>query len=221
MPVALVKPRGVIFDLDGTLIDSTAAIVHCFHRTFDHFGRPRPASEAIVAAIGATLEDQFRLFWADCDAADCARVYREYYAAVCEAMTGLLPGAREILDACADAGLALGFATSKRLKYAELILQHLGVLGHFTARIGPDEVAHPKPHPEAVERCAAALGLRTTEVFLVGDTHYDVEAGQAAGARVLCVTTGSANRARLEALGPEAVHDSLAETQAYILAQLR
>lgn len=221
MPVALVKPRGVIFDLDGTLIDSTAAIVHSFHRTFDHFGRPRPVAGDIVASIGATLEDQFRLFWPDCDAADCARVYREHYAAVCEDMTGLLPGAREILDACVCAGLALGFATSKRLKYAEMILRHHGVLDRFTARIGPDEVVRPKPHPEAVERCAAALGLRPAEVFLVGDTHYDVLAGRAAGARVLCVTTGSADRARLEALAPEAVHDSLAETQAHILAQLR
>lgn len=219
--MAMVTPRAVIFDLDGTLVDSTAAIVYCFHKTFDHFGVPRATAPSIIGVIGAPLEDQFRLFWPEGDPAECARVYRMHYAEVCRPMTQLLPGARGLLEACRDAGLEVGFATSKRLCYAEIVMEHLGVLDFFAARIGPDEVTRHKPHPEAVERCAATLGVPAAACFFIGDTHYDVGAGKAAGARVLCVTTGPAERAALEALGPEAVYDHLDAVRDHILAALR
>ncbi len=128
-----------------------------------------------------------------------------------------MPGAREILEACRAAGLALGFATSKSLLYAEQILAHLGVLDYFTARIGPGEVTRHKPHPEAVLECARQLGVPPQVCFLVGDTHYDAGAGQAAGARMICVTTGPASRTELENLGPEAVYDNLDGVRAHIL----
>lgn len=213
------RPRAVVFDLDGTLIDSTRAIVESFFHTFDALGRPRPDREGIIRAIGHLLEDQFRQFWPDCDAALCARVYRDHYAKVARDGTFLLPGAREILDAFRGAGLRLGFATSKRRLYAEMILEHHGVLEHFTARIGPDDVTHAKPHPEAVIGAAAALGVPPDDVYVVGDTPFDVLAARAAGARCLCVTTGPASRDELEALAPEAVYGSLDEVAAHILAR--
>jgi pyrophosphatase PpaX len=215
-----VTPRAVLYDLDGTLIDSTEAIVGCFMHTFDHFGIARPDARAIVDSIGAPLEDQFQHFWPEGDSAECCRVYRERYATVCREQTYLLPGAREILAACAHAGLRQGFATSKRRLYAEMILEHLGVLGYFETGIGPDEVTHHKPHPEAVLKATAAMQVTPEETFFIGDTHYDVEAGKAAGARVVCVTTGYATRDALEALEPEAVYDTLDEVRDHVLSAL-
>lgn len=215
------RPEAVVFDLDGTLIDSTQAIVESFFHTSDVLGRPRPAREAIIAAIGCLLEDQFRRFWPGCDAALCARVYREHYAKVACAGTFLLPGAREILEALHGAGLALGFATSKRRLYAEMILEHHAVLGYFAARIGPDDVTHAKPHPEAVLRAAETLNVSVKALYVVGDTPFDILAAQAAGAPCLCVTTGSASRTELEALGPEAVYDTLEDAAGHILTRRR
>ena len=213
-------PRAVLYDLDGTLIDSTGAIVGCFMHTFDHFGVPRPDAAVIIGSIGAPLDDQFLLFWPEGDPAECCRVYRERYVKVCCEQTQLLPGAREILAACRDAGLIQGVATSKRLSYAEMILEHLGILSYFDVRFGPDEVTHHKPHPEAVLKATAAMGVKPGETFFVGDTHYDVGAGKAAGARMLCVTTGYATRDALEAMAPEAVYDHLDEVQQHVLAAL-
>ncbi|HRI89027.1 MAG TPA: HAD hydrolase-like protein, partial [Candidatus Hydrogenedentes bacterium] len=98
-----VRIRAVVFDLDGTLIDSTDAIVQSCMHTFDVIGEPRPDRDAIVRNIGYTLEQHFALFTQH-DVHDCARIYREHYAGICCAMTTLMPGAREALDALKTMG---------------------------------------------------------------------------------------------------------------------
>ena len=206
----------VAFDLDGTLIDSTDAIVESFFHTFDALGIERPPRDAIVTSIGHTIEDQFAHLGAP-DPIESVRVYRAHYAEIACDMTTLLPGAREGLHRLQDEGLRLGFATSKKLEYAELILRHQGILDLFESRIGPDEVSRPKPHPEAVLKSLEHLDATKDEMFFVGDTQFDVNAAHAAGVRCLCVTTGYDTRDELTALAPEAVFDTLAEITAYIL----
>lgn len=211
--------KAVVFDLDGTLIDSTEAIVESFMHTFDVLGQARPPREAVVKSIGFTLEQQFEQFTTT-SPHECARIYREYYATVCCEKTFPLPGAEDSLRQFSDAGLALGFASSKQRRFCEIILEHLGVLAYFSARVGPDDITHPKPHPEAVVRSAEMLGLTPRELYFIGDTSFDVLAARAAGARCLCVTTGYNTREELVALQPEAVFDSLEELTRYGLTHL-
>lgn len=213
--------RAVAFDLDGTLIDSTDAIVQSVLHTFDVLGGPRrdgPSREAIVRTIGHPLEKQFSLLTAH-DPHVCARIYRERYREICRAMTTLIPGAKETLDALAQAGLAMGFVTSKRRQFAEMILEHLGVLDFFGVRIGPDDVARPKPQPDPILRALDLFGVPADAMRYVGDMDFDVLACRAAGVRCVAVTTGYAARAELEALQPEIVLDSLREVAAYLLAR--
>lgn len=207
----------VIFDLDGTLIDSTDAIVESFFHTCDTLGLPRPPRDNIVRSIGHTLPDQFRLI-TDHDPHECVRVYRAYYGQVACAKTTAMPGAAESVRRLREAGLRLGFATSKKRVFAELILDHLGMMDAFDAGIGPDDVTHPKPHPEAILKSLDRLGVAPEQAVVVGDTSFDVLAARAAGVRCLCVTTGYNTRQELLALNPEAVFDSLSELTEYILA---
>lgn len=211
----------VAFDLDGTLIDSTRAIVESFHYAADKLGCARAPETAIVPSIGHLLEDQFRMFWPDLDPHMCARIFRENYARIACEKTALLPGAREILDTCAVLGLKTALATSKKLRYAEMILEHLGVLAYFSARIGPDEVTNAKPHPETILKCSKVLDVAPADLVVVGDTEFDVRAAHAAGARCLCVTTGYDTRTTLEALQPEAVFDTLEGVSSYIASACR
>ena len=208
--------RAVVFDLDGTLIDSADAIVESFHYTADRLGRERIPDTAIVASIGHLLEDQFRLFWPDLDPHLCARTYREHYARVACEKTRLMPGAVLVLETCLHFGLRTALATSKKLRYAEMILEHLGILEYFPVRVGPGEVTHAKPHPEAILACAKLLGTPPPEIVVVGDTVFDVRAAKAAGARCLCVTTGYDRRETLAALNPDAVLENLDEVAAYL-----
>lgn len=209
--------KAVIFDLDGTLIDSTEAIVQSFMHTFDVLGYARPERAEVVRTIGFTLEQHFELFTKH-DPHECARIYRAHYGAIALDLTTMLPGCRETLDVLRARGLKLGFATSKQKKYADLILDHLGVLGHFDSCIGPDEVTHPKPHPEAVLTSLAHLDVSADEALFVGDTDFDVKAAHAAGVRCLCVTTGYNTREQLEALNPAGVFETMNALTEHLLA---
>lgn len=207
--------QAVVFDLDGTLIDSTDAIIESMLHTFREIGEREPLRDDLIRTIGYTMEQHFGLFTSH-DVHDCARIYSQHHAKTMCARTRLLPGAAECLAELASRRMKIGFATSKRLDFARILLDELGVLHYFSSQIGPQEVTHPKPHPEAVLKSAAALGVPIDSLVYVGDTDFDVRAAHAAGARCLCVTTGYNTRQQLEALQPEAVYDCLDDVTAHL-----
>lgn len=202
--------KAIGFDLDGTLIDSTDAIVGSFNHTFRALGVEPPPRQAILDTIGVPLEVQLAGFGVS-DPAEASRVYREHYVREAPARTTLLPGARAGLERLRTAGMPIGLATSKRRSSAEVLLDHLGVLHHFRVLIGPEDVTRAKPDPESLHRLMDALEVEPGELLFVGDTHFDVEAAHNANVACWCVTTGYESRAELEALGPGAIFDSMAE----------
>lgn len=211
--------KAVLFDLDGTLIDSTDAIVASMFHVFDSLGDPRPTRQAIIDSIGCPLREQLQ-YLTTRDLDECIGLYRPHYAETAREATVLLPGAREIMQFLRDAGVPMGLATSKKREAAEMLLEHLGVLHYLDVRIGPDEVANPKPHPEPLLLAARLIGVEPGDAYYVGDMFFDVNAAKAAGMPCIALTTGYCNRAELEALGPEVVLDSLAEAQEYIAERL-
>jgi len=208
--------QGVVFDLDGTLIDSTDAIVASMFHMFDELSLDRPPREAIIDSIGVVLEKQIATM-TDHDPIEGARVYRAHYGETAPKKTVALPGARDALQVLADAGLSLGFATSKRRSYAQVILDHLELLDFFTARVGPDDVTNHKPHPEPIELAASQLGIEPGAMLYVGDLPIDHQAATAAGAACVCVTTGYASRTELESAGVAHVFDGLTDVADHIL----
>lgn len=190
-----------------------------FH-VFDSLGEVRPTRQAIIDSIGCPLREQLQyLTQRDLDA--CIALYRPHYAATAREHTTLLPGAREIFAFLKGAGVPMGLATSKKREAAEMLLEHLGVLHYLDVRIGPDEVTHPKPHPEPLLLAATSMGVAPGDAVYVGDMYFDVNAAKAAGMPCIALTTGYCTRAELEALGPEVVLDSLAEARAWLAERLR
>lgn len=211
--------RAVLFDLDGTLMDSTDAIVDSYYHTFDTIGEPRPERQFIISTIGHPLRKQFPMM-TNHDVDDCITTYRTHYTEHSPAKTVLLPGASETLKEFSGRGLRMGFVTSKKREAAEMLLEHLGALHYMEARIGPLEVTRHKPDPEPVQIAMAALEVTPEETVFVGDMHFDVLAGLAAGVTTLAVTTGYETRAQLEPLGAHAVYDTLHEVRDHILGLL-
>ena len=211
--------RAVLFDLDGTLMDSTDAIVNSYFHTFDTIGEPRPERSVIIATIGDPLHKQFPTMTSH-DVDECIRIYRAYYAEHSAAITTLLPGVEETLATLAERGIKLGFVTSKRREAAEMLLEHLGTLHYMDARIGPLEVTQHKPHPEPVQKAMEILGVSPEETVFVGDMHFDVLAGLAADVVTIAVATGYQTRAQLEALNPDATCDTMYEVRDHILGLL-
>jgi len=208
--------KAVVFDLDGTVIDSTEAIVASSFHAFDAVGAPRPDRERIVDVIGLPLEAGLgELFGRDIT--DLVPIYREHYRAHACQKTHLLPHVETTLSALHAAGLKIGFATSKKREMSKMLLEHLGVLHYFSSHVGPDEVARPKPDPDAMYVSMAALGVSAEEMAFVGDMDFDVKAAHAAGVRSIAVATGYMSREQLAALGPEAVFDDLGPLAGYLL----
>ncbi len=200
--------RAIAFDLDGTLIDSTDAIVASVAHTFEVLEQTAPSREAIIATISLPLEAQFGQLWERVPD-DAVPVYRAHYAEHAPGMTTLLPGVREALALAVDSGLPLGVATSKGRDASRQLLEHLGVLDRFRMVIGPEDVANPKPAPDAIHAAAAALGVDTADMAYIGDSPFDIRAAKAAGARAIAVSTGYCSAAELWRYEPDVLVHSL------------
>lgn len=211
--------RAVLFDLDGTLIDSTDAIVESYFHAYDSLGAERPNRKRILETIGIPLEVQFGEL-GGVEIAPAVKAYRERYRVLGPELTTLLPGTAESLERLAQAGLQLGFATSKRRYASEELLEHLGMLHYFEARVGPEDVANPKPHPDVLFESLDQLKLAPNDAVFVGDMVFDIEAGRAAGVRTLGVTTGYATRETLEKAGCSAIFDRISDVADHILRSI-
>jgi len=189
----------VLFDLDGTLIDSTEAILESFAAAFKHFGKPVPPIEEIKALIGYPLETMFeRLCVPDHEVDAYVTAYKAHYRMVHLQKTVLLPKAKEAVI-LADGHAKLGVVTTKTGKYSRELLEYLGLMQYFDVLIGRQDVVHPKPHPEPILKALSKLGRATTEKsWMIGDTCMDMEAAKAASIDGVGVTCGYSDRKVLE-----------------------
>ena len=175
---------GVLFDLDGTLIDTFDLYLESYRRALEPYLGYRPEIGEI-AARGPASERRFLDEWlgaergAECHAAMC-RHYQELHGALGE---GPYDGVREMLAALRAAGYPLGIVTGKGRRAWEVTESALG-LGPFGVVVTDDDVSAPKPDPEGLLAAARALGMDPAALLYVGDSTGDLRAGRAAGMRV-------------------------------------
>ncbi len=188
----------ILFDLDGTLIDSTEAIVESFRHALSRHGDIADVGrEAITSQIGHTLETMFSAVGVSRDRIEThVAVYKLYYREISRQKTLLLPGA---LEAIREAGefARLGIVTTKTGLYSRELMEHFGVMGHFDVLIGREHVTHPKPHPEPIERALEEMGASKEGAWMIGDTRLDIEASTRAGIGSVAVTSGYDNEEQL------------------------
>ncbi|CUU75897.1 HAD family hydrolase [Campylobacter hyointestinalis] len=153
----------ILFDLDGTLIDSTNSILNGFFAAFDTFKFKRPQIEEICALIGHPLDYMFAHLGVNDEAVwDFVAAYKETYKKTYLQDTKLLDFAKESIE-LANEFADLGVVTTKTSKYSVILLDHLGVGKYFKTVIGKDDVINPKPHPEPILK--ALLNLDKTDKF--------------------------------------------------------
>lgn len=200
----------ILFDLDGTLIDSTEAILESFHRTFDVVGGMHPEDDTIKALIGHTLEDMYLHVGVAPEAVEqYVRTYKEHYRHISKQKTTLLPGAREAIEA-ASAVAGLGVVTTKTGRYSRALLEHFGLMDAFEVLIGREDVTHAKPHPEPVLTALERMDAAPKESWLIGDTRLDAGAARSAGIGCVGVLSGYDNAEELHTLTPFVEKDALA-----------
>ncbi len=198
----------VLFDLDGTLIDTPNAIVSTFTDTFASLGIHGISGDAIRSTIGRPLAEAFAHLIGLPSTATTVEAaverYQELYREriVPQARSLLYPGVTEGLARLRANAMPLAIATSKFTASAELLLTAAGIREHFTMVVGADAVTQPKPAPEAGLLIAAELGYHPTQAIMVGDTTHDLFMAHNANMRSIAVTYGIHSPAQLEAAEP-------------------
>ncbi|MDK2960686.1 MAG: pyrophosphatase PpaX [Bacillota bacterium] len=177
---AVPKIRSVLFDLDGTLIDTNRLIIESFQYTLKrHLGREVPAAE-IVSTFGRPLIEGLRHFSPE-KAEEMLQTYRRYNEARHDATTTLIPGVRETLSALKGAGLSLAVVTSKRRGLALRGLRLFNLEVYMDAIVTPEDTVRHKPEPDPVLKALELLRVNPKEALMVGDSPLDLACARAAG----------------------------------------
>jgi phosphoglycolate phosphatase len=192
----------LIFDLDGTLIDSRLDLANAVNAMLAHLGMSTLSNERVYSYVGngapvlvrralgdRATEEEFR---------QALAFFMEYYAAHDLEYTTLYPGVRESLDRFGDAGKRMAVLTNKPTAMSRHILEGLDVSGHFFQIFGGDSFPEKKPHPIGVETLMQEAGVDRAHSMIVGDSGVDVATARNAGVACCGVTYG---------FQPESLHD--------------
>jgi len=215
------RSLAVLFDLDGTLIDTIEFILASVRHTFAD--RPRGPSDADwIAGIGTPLRAQLAVYAADADDLEqLVERYRQHQRAHHDAMTRCYEGIREVVAAIREDGHRVGVVTSKLAAPAARALRHVGLDGLVEVVVGADDCARHKPDPEPVLAALSRLGVDTRAALFVGDSPHDVAAGNAAGVVTAAVLWGACSRDALLAARPAHVLESVSELRPLVQALAR
>lgn len=179
----------ILFDLDGTLIDSTEAILESFLKTLMHYNIDlKGREEEIESLIGMTLSDMFLHFGIqNHQIQECIKIYREYYREVFLEKTHLLPKVKETIENIPNS-YKMAVVTSKSRLFSEQILEKLGLLQYFFTIIGIEDVKEPKPSAEPIFKALEKIDHDLSKVYMVGDTSFDMQAAKNAGIKGIGVS---------------------------------
>jgi len=191
------KPT-ILFDLDGTLIDSTEAILESFKVAFKTFGGVVPSEEAIKNEIGHTLENMFRTLGIDESKIDeHVHAYKMHYRTIHCEKTVLINGAKEAIEK-ASKFATLGVVTTKTGQYSRELLEYFGLMHYFGVLIGREDVENPKPHQEPILKALIKLEHDRNRTWMIGDTCMDMDSAKNAEVHAVAVTSGYATHLMLE-----------------------
>lgn len=210
--------RAVIFDFDGTLVDSYQAITASVNHVRAAHHLPPLAEPEVRRCVGrgpAYLLEH-TVPGADFDK-DLAR-YRAHHPSVLRSGTRLLPGAAETLTLLKESGLQLAVCSNKPRDFTRQLLDYLGLASLIEVVIGPEDAARIKPAPDMLMAALHRLHVRPAEALYVGDMRVDIETARAAGVAVCVVPTGSDERSTLEAARPDRIIGNLSELGSLVTA---
>lgn len=194
--------HALLFDLDGTLIDSIGLLLECMEFAFADRAR-RPTTAEWVAGIGTPLRTQLAE-WCDGEAEVEAMVsrYRDYQDLHLERLTTAYPAAVDTIRWARTAGHATAIVTSKGRIMTGRSLQHVGLAEAFDAIITFEETTRHKPLPDPVHLALERLGATADRALFVGDSPHDMHAGRAAGVMTVAALWGPFSRDELAQASP-------------------
>ncbi len=206
--------KAVLFDLDGTLIDSRKDIASAANVSRGHFGLPPLPDDTIGSYVGNGImylleksiesNDPTRL-------KEAHQIFKEHYRDHAVDATVVFPGAFDLLGMLKKKNVKMGVVSNKPQEFTDLILKKLGLWDYFEVSFGPEATVNKKPHPEPLLTALERMGAAPSEAVMIGDSTVDIEAARAAKMLVGVLTHGYGTRDILSAADPDWMVDSLTE----------
>ena len=220
------RPRMILIDVDGTLVDSVPDLAYCVDEMMQRLGRPPHGEAAVRNWVGNGVERLVRRALigeldGEPDEADYAQAYPiflDLYAENTSKRSVLYPGVREGLEWLQAAGYPLGCVTNKAAQFTEPLLKDLGVYERFRIVISGDSLPKKKPDPLPLLHAAEYFAVAPADSLMIGDSVSDVSAARAAGFGIVCMSYGYNHGEDIRLASPDAVIDSMVELQGLLAA---
>jgi pyrophosphatase PpaX len=202
--------RAVVFDLDGTVVDSVELITLSFEHAAREVLGVEMTREELMANVGRPLREQMVML-SPAHADELVAVYREFNHREHDGLLTLYDGILGLLQSLQTAGVKLGLVTSKSRYTTQMAFDLTGIESYFDATVCSDESPRNKPWPDPILLCLQRMGVDAAEAAYVGDSPADIQAAVAAGVYAIGVTWGVFATENLEAEKPDALVHTVSE----------
>jgi len=212
--------RTVIFDLDGTLVDSYDALHQSVNHTRSKFGLEALSLDAVKAMVGDGLGKLLeRTFSPGAVPAEAQTIFEQHYDAVCCEASRLLEGVAATIERLHAAGTRMAICTNKPTSFSVKIVEHLGLDAFIEAVVGPDEAGARKPDAKHLRYTLARAGGEPDLTLFVGDMKIDIEAARNAGIDVAAIPTGAVDAETLRAADADYLLERFGELESIVLGE--
>ncbi len=224
MSVEPFRVRAVLFDLDGTLLDTIHDLGEAANRMLAELARPQRSIEEIRSFVGKGIPHLVLRCMtegseaSEAEIATAVEVFRRHYAAVNGSRTRVYPGVIDTLEGLRERGLGLAVVTNKAEAFTRPLLDRMGLADYFAAIVCGDTLTVRKPDPAVLRHACALLGTEPAHALMIGDSINDAGAARAAGMPVLLVTYGYSEGQPVDTIECDGLLSSATESLARIAA---
>lgn len=203
--------KGVLIDLDGTLLDHMVAIFRCYEYATKELGYKSPTLEEVKRSIGGSMPVTAATFFKPEDLDAGIALWREHFEKIFLEDVHLMPGAIDLLENLEARGIAAAVFTNKIGRHSREICEALGVSKYLKFTLGAEDTEYRKPFPEFSNIALSKLGTEASQTIMIGDSPFDIEAALNVGMTSFTVPTGSHTKEELLAAGTHHIFNSLQE----------
>lgn len=209
------KINTVLFDLDGTLINTNELIIASFLHTLEHYFPTQYTREKVIEFIGPSLHDSFSRLNPD-KTEEMIHMYRTFNHEKHDELVEEYETVKETVMALHEKGYKLAIVTTKRSETARMGLKLTGLDPYFPVLVAIDDVEKVKPDPEPLMKALKQLGSTPEEAIMVGDSQYDVLGGKNTGTKTAAVAWTIKGREFLEAYEPDVMLETMSDLLSYL-----